>query len=92
MDKKGSYVTQSDPLSLYPIYQVPLSGCNKSITVFCDGGSNTTYITHRAAQQIKARKLGKLKVSPKSQRWEMWSAHTTPNNTNLRSQLTLVSG
>ena len=33
-DKKGTYVAQSDSLSLYPIYQVLVSGCNKSVTVF----------------------------------------------------------
>ena len=53
-DKKGTYVAQSDSLSLYPIYQVLVSGCNKSVTVFCDGGSNASYITHRAAQRINA--------------------------------------
>ena len=62
VDKKGSYVAESDSLSLYPIYQVPVSDCNKSITVFCDRGSNATYITHRAAQQVKARKLGKVSL------------------------------
>ena len=59
-DKKGTYVAQSDSLSLYPIYQVLVSGCNKSVTVFCDEGSNASYITHRAAQRINARKLGKV--------------------------------
>ena len=59
-DKKGTYIAQSDSLSLYPIYQVLVSGCNKSVTVFCEGGSNTLYITHRAAQRINAQKLGKV--------------------------------
>ena len=59
-DKKGTYIAQSDSLSLYPIYQVLVSGCNKSVTVFCNGGSNASYITHRAAQRINARKLGKV--------------------------------
>ena len=60
VDKKEMHVVQSDSLSLYPIYQVPVSGCNKLATVFCAGGSNATYITHRAAQRINARKLGKV--------------------------------
>ena len=58
--KKGTHVIQSDSLSLYPIYQVPVSGCNKSVTVFCDGEPNASYITHRAAQRINARKLGNV--------------------------------
>ena len=73
-DKKGTYVAQSDSLCLYPIYQVLVSGCNKSVTVFCDGGSNASYITHRAPQMSLSM----------SQRWEMWSVHITPNNTSLR--------
>ena len=28
--------------------------------MFCDGGSNATYIAHRAPQRIKAKKLGKV--------------------------------
>ena len=36
VDKKETHVVQSDSLPLYPIYQMPVSGCNKS--VFCDGG------------------------------------------------------
>ena len=27
---------------------------------FCDGGSNATYVTHRAAERIQAKKLGKV--------------------------------
>ena len=27
---------------------------------FCDGGSNATYATHRAAERIQAKKLGKV--------------------------------
>ena len=32
----------------------------KNVTIFCDGGSNTTYITHQAADRIKAKKLNKF--------------------------------
>ena len=32
----------------------------KNVTIFCDGGSNTTYITHQAADRIKAKKVNKF--------------------------------
>ncbi|XP_048579693.1 uncharacterized protein LOC5508489 [Nematostella vectensis] len=48
-----------DSLSLYPIIQADVSGNSKkaTVTVFCDGDSDTTYITHDAAQRIKAKRL-----------------------------------
>ena len=58
--RKETHVSQSDAISLYPIYQAAVCGTNKTVTVFCDGGSNATYITHRAAERIKAKKLGKV--------------------------------
>ena len=58
--RKEAHVSQSDAASLYPIYQAAVCGSNKTITVFCDGGSNASYITHRAAERIKAKKLGKV--------------------------------
>ena len=32
----------------------------KNVTIFCDGGSNTTYITHQAADRIRAKKLNRF--------------------------------
>ena len=32
----------------------------KNVTIFCDSGSHTTYITHQAAERIKAKKLNKF--------------------------------
>jgi hypothetical protein len=58
--RKETHVLQSNSLSLYPIYQTAVCDSNKSISVFCDGGSNATYITHRAAERIRAKKLGKI--------------------------------
>lgn len=58
--RKETHVSQSDAVSLYPIYQAAVCGTNKTVTVFCDDGSNATYITHRAAERIKAKKLGKV--------------------------------
>ncbi|CAB4007150.1 Hypothetical predicted protein [Paramuricea clavata] len=58
--QKETHVSRSDSLSLYPIYQTAVCGSNKTVSVFCDGGSNATYITHWAAERIKAKKLGKI--------------------------------
>ena len=60
-------VSQSDSLSLYPINHPTICGINKTVTVFCDGGSNATYITHRAAERIKAKKHyyhGRCRATP----------------------------
>jgi len=43
-------------LSLYAIQQVFVLNGGKWGTVFCDGGSNTSYITHRAAERLKANR------------------------------------
>lgn len=32
----------------------------KNVTIFCDGGSNTTYITHQEENRIKAKKLNRF--------------------------------
>ena len=32
----------------------------KNVTVFCESGSNTTFITHQAADRIKAKKLNRF--------------------------------
>ena len=58
--RKETHVSQGNSPSLYPIYQAMVCGNNKSVSVFCDGGSNATYITHRAAEKIRAKKLGKI--------------------------------
>ena len=58
--RKETHVSQANSPSLYPIYQVMVCGNNKSVSVFCDGGSNATYITHRAAKKIRAKKIGKI--------------------------------
>ena len=58
--RKETHVLQSDAVSLYSIYQAAVCGTNKTVTVFCDSGSNATYIMHRAAERIKAKKLGKV--------------------------------
>jgi hypothetical protein len=48
-------------VSLYAIQQAYTSNAKK-ITVFCDNGSNSTYITHRAAEKVKASKLERFSL------------------------------
>lgn len=52
-------MSQRDNLALYPILEVKVSGTNKEVTVFCDSGSDPTFITSSAAQRIKAKRLNK---------------------------------
>jgi len=46
-------------MSLYAIQQAYVVSGAKFANVFCDNGSNTSYITHRAAEKLKAKKLEK---------------------------------
>ena len=39
-----------------------MSDSNKNLSVFSDGGSNASYITHRAAERIKAKKVKRLSL------------------------------
>ena len=57
--ESASHVTQGAGLALYPIQQAKVCESGKNVTIFCDGGSNTTYITHQAADRIKPKKLNK---------------------------------
>ena len=43
--------------SLFAIESVKAAGSDKKATLFFDNGSNTTYITHRAARRLGANKL-----------------------------------
>ena len=58
----ASYAAGSEAVALYPIYQANVSDSNKKVSVFCDGGSNASYITHRAAERINAEKVKKLSL------------------------------
>ena len=53
----AAHTSQTTGLALYPIQQATVCGTGKSVTIFCDSGSDTSYITHRAADRIKAKKL-----------------------------------
>lgn len=55
--ESDSNLVQSASLALYPIQQVPVAGMGRTMTVFFDGGSNTTYVTHKAADRLRLRKL-----------------------------------
>jgi hypothetical protein len=44
--------------SLYAIQQAPVAESGKLATIFFDNGSNTTYITHKAAERLKAKVVG----------------------------------
>jgi len=46
--------------SLLPIQNLTLFGSPKTLTVFFDGGSNASLITHQAAQRLKAKKVRSL--------------------------------
>lgn len=56
----ASNASQTSTLALYPIQQAQVFGTRKSVSIFCDGGSNTTYITHQAADRIGAKRLSKV--------------------------------
>ena len=45
--------------TLFAIHEVPVAGTRHKAVVFYDNGSNTSYITHRAAKRLKATKLGR---------------------------------
>ena len=59
-EEKSSHMVQSNTLALYPIHQATVVESGKSVSVFCDGGSNSSYITRRAADKIKAKVVRKL--------------------------------
>jgi hypothetical protein len=44
-------------LSLYAVVQAVVMNSGKTANIFCDNGSNTSYITHKAAERLKAKKL-----------------------------------
>ena len=58
--ESASHATQGAGLALYRIQQAKVCESGKNVKIFCDGGSNTTYIKHQAADKIKAKKLNKF--------------------------------
>ena len=61
--ESASHATRGAGLALYPIQQAKVCESGKNVTIFCDGGSNTTYITHQAADRIKAKKLNRFMLN-----------------------------
>ena len=58
----SSNATRSpEVVSLYAIQQAETLN-NHKLTVFCDNGSNSTYITHQAAERVKASKLERFSL------------------------------
>ena len=47
----------NDGSSLFAIQTAKVAGKNKLVSLFFDGGSNTTYITHKAARRLGAKLL-----------------------------------
>lgn len=58
--ESASQAAQGAGFDLYPIQQAKVCESGKNIIIFCDGGSNTTHITHQPADRIKAKKLNKF--------------------------------
>ena len=48
--------------SLLPIHDVPVFRSSTLLTIFHDGGSNVSFITHQAAETCKAKRVCKAKV------------------------------
>lgn len=55
--ESASHAAQGAGLALYSIQRAKVWESGKNVTIFYDTGSNTTYITHQAADRIKAKKL-----------------------------------
>ena len=49
----------SSTLSLYAIQSAVVVNSGKQANIFCDNGSNTSYITHKAANRLQAKRLDK---------------------------------
>lgn len=60
--ESASHATQGAGLALYPIQHAKVCESGKNVSIFCDGGSNTIYISHHAADRIKAKKLNNFTV------------------------------
>ena len=46
-------------LTLYAIYQAPVSSSREMAVIFCDDGSNTTFISQDGVRKLNAKKLAK---------------------------------
>ena len=59
-EEMRSHVVQSNVTALYPINQAVVVESGRTVSMFCDGGSNSSYIIHCAVNRIKAKTIRKL--------------------------------
>jgi len=55
----STHVVRDSGLSLYAVQPAFVVNGGKTANIFCDNGSNSSYITHRAAERLKAKRLEK---------------------------------
>ena len=54
-----SHHTHNKSKGLYAVFSVPVVGTNKNCSIFTDDGSDSSYITNKAAKRLGARKTNK---------------------------------
>ena len=86
--ESASHATRAAGLVLYPIQQGKVCESGRNVTIFCDGGSNTTYITHQAADRIKAKKLNRFILDVTT----MGNAEKTYNTRQYQFTLRTITG
>ena len=57
-----SKACNTDGESLCPIYSTPVTKSDLKATVFCDGGSDVSFISKEGAKRLKARKVKPIKI------------------------------
>ncbi|CAB3984060.1 Hypothetical predicted protein [Paramuricea clavata] len=90
-----SYTVGSDSMALYPIHQATISDSGRKVSVFCDGGFNASFITHRAAERIKAKKVKKLSLDVTTmgnveKTYNTWQ-YEFPINTSAGKKVTITA-
>ena len=82
-------------MALYPIQQATISDSGRKVSVFCDGGSNASCITHRAAERIKAKKVKELSLDVTTmgnveKTYNTWQ-YEFPINTSAGKKVTITA-
>ena len=57
-----SNTTSARCISLYAIVEAVVIGSKNSLNTFCDDGSDTAYITHKAAKKVNAKRLNNISL------------------------------
>ena len=60
--RESHHSVNAKPRGLYAIFSVPVVNTYRSCTVFTDDGSDSSYITNKAAKRLGARKLNKYSL------------------------------